>query len=92
MVLCRGQQDVLEQRLIFDVAGRSVLGLDAGYGAVLIVGLGGVLHIGNSHGCSNESKRTKVQDQRGYLIEHGLRRYLTLGRTVGAVAVDWAEG
>jgi hypothetical protein len=76
MVLCRGQQDVLEQRLIFDVAGRSVLGLDAVDGALLIIGLGGVLHIGNKHGYSNESQRTKVQGQRGYLVEHGLRRHL----------------
>jgi hypothetical protein len=60
MVLCCSQQDVLEQRLAIDVAGRSVLGLNAGDGAVLIVGLGGVLHIGDNHDCSNESQRTKV--------------------------------
>jgi hypothetical protein len=58
-VLCRGQQDVLEQWLAVDVAGRPLLGLDAGDGAVLIVGLGGVLRFGNRHGCSNESQRTK---------------------------------
>jgi hypothetical protein len=75
-VLCRGQQDVLEQRLTVDVACRYVLGLDAGDGAVLIVRLGGVLHIGNNHGCSNESQWTKVQAQWGYLVEYGLRRHL----------------
>jgi hypothetical protein len=76
-VLCRGQQDVLEQWLAVDVAGRPLLGLDAGDGAVLIVGLGGVLHFGNRHGCSNGSQRTKTQDQGEYLVEHGLRRHLT---------------
>jgi hypothetical protein len=75
-VLCRGQQDVLEQRLAVDVAGQPLLGLDASDGAVLIVGLGGILHFANNHGCSNESQQTKVQDQQEYLIDHVLRRHL----------------
>jgi hypothetical protein len=58
-VLCRSQQDVLEQRLTIDVAGRSLLGLDAGDGAVLIVRLGGVLHIGNSLGAQMKANGPK---------------------------------
>jgi hypothetical protein len=54
--MCRGQQDVLEHRLAVDVAGRPLLGLDAGDGVVLIVGLGGILYFANNHGCSNESQ------------------------------------
>jgi hypothetical protein len=71
-----------------------LLGLDAGDGAVLIIGLGGVVHFGNTHGCSNESQRTKVQDQREYLIDHGLRRHLAeqvgrVGKVVGG-ACSWS--
>jgi hypothetical protein len=76
-VLCRGQQDVLEQWLAVDVACRPLLGLDTGDGAVIIVGLGGILRFANRHGSSNGSQRTKTRDQGEYLIEHGLRRYLT---------------
>jgi hypothetical protein len=76
-VLCRGQQDVLEQWLAVDVAGRPLLGFDTGDGVVLIVGLGGVLRFGNRNSCSNGSQRTKTQDQGEYLVEHGLRRHLT---------------
>jgi hypothetical protein len=64
-VLCCGQQDILEQWLAVDVAGWSVLGLDAGDGAVLIVGLGGVLHIGNHHGCSDEVNGPKYKTRGG---------------------------
>jgi hypothetical protein len=67
-----------------------LLGLDAGDGAVLIVRLGGVLHFGNRHGCSNGSQRTKTQDQGEYLVEHGLRRHLAeqvgrVGEVIGGV-------
>jgi hypothetical protein len=93
-VLCHGQEDVLEKRLAVDVAGRPLLGLDAGDGAVLIVGLGGVLHFGNNHDCSNESQWTKVQDQRECLVEHGLRRHLAkqvgrVGKVIGG-ACSWS--
>jgi hypothetical protein len=77
MILCRGQQDILEQRLAVDVAGQPLLGLDAGDGAVLIVGLGGVLRFGSRYSCSNGSQRTKTQDQGEYLVEHGMRWHLT---------------
>jgi hypothetical protein len=52
-----------------------MLGLDAGDGAVLIVRLGAVLHIGNSHGCSDQANGPKYKT-RGYLVKHGLHRYL----------------
>jgi hypothetical protein len=70
-----------------------LLGLDAGDGAVLIVRLGGVLHFSNRHGCSNESQRTKTQDQGEYLVEHGLRRHLAeqvgrVGKVIGG-AGSW---
>jgi hypothetical protein len=79
---------------VINVAGWPLLGLNAGDGAVLIVGLGGVPHFGNSHGCSNESQRTKAQDQREYLIEHGLHRHLAeqvgrVGKVIGG-AGSWS--
>jgi hypothetical protein len=70
-----------------------LLGLDAGDGAVLIVRLGGVLHFGNRHGCSNGSQQTKTQDQGEYLVEHGLRWHLVeqvgrVGEVIGG-AGSW---
>jgi hypothetical protein len=87
-------QDVLEQWLAIDVACWPLLGLDAGDGAVVIVGLGGVLRFANRHGCSNGTQRTKTQDQGEYLVEHGLRWHLTkqvgrVGEVIGG-ASSWS--
>jgi hypothetical protein len=57
--LCRGQQGLIEQRLAVDVACRSMLGLHASDGAVLIVVLSGALHIGNGCGGSDNANGPK---------------------------------